>query len=203
MKWISERPINRLLERLSVSEVLVLHNKGTYDKLVEWTHVPECFEDFMNEELLEDIERFHKLDDLRMQPYIGAVTDTLYFNYDFGDDWYVKITGSCGATDLVESGRIRQEELDEAVTTVCTKHRPVCIAQDGLSVLDDVGGYHGFLQFLRGINQKGRKRLNEADDAYKSGWCEEYGPFVDKQDSLEWAKSLGWSRRKVSNKNLL
>lgn len=28
-------------------------------------------------------------------------------------------------------------------------------------------------------------------------------PYQDKQEVLEWAKSLGWSKRRVSNKNLL
>lgn len=63
--------------------------------------------------------------------------------YDFGDNWYVEITGSFGAADLVKSGRLSQEELDEAVVTVYSKYRPECIAQDGYPVLDDVGGMGG------------------------------------------------------------
>lgn len=199
LKWLSERPLNRLLERLSVEEVLALHDKGIDDVIFEGNKIPESFEEFMDEELQYDIERYQVVDAPNLQPYIGSLTDTLYFNYDFGDNWYVKITGSFGAADLVESKRITQEELEEAVLQVCTKYKPVCIAQDGLPVLDDVGGMSGFIQFLKGINQKGRKKEEEWDDS----WSDEYGLYGNKQESLEWAKSLGWSKRKVSNKNLL
>lgn len=199
MKWLSERPLNRLLERLSVKEVLALHDRGIDDVLFEGNKVPENFEEFMDEDLQYDIERYQVMDSPNLQPYIGSLTETLYFNYDFGDNWYVKITGSFGAADLVESKRVTQEELEEAVLQVCTKYKPVCIAQDGLPVLDDVGGMSGFIQFLKGINQKGRKKEGEWND----DWSEEYGLYGNKQESLEWAKSLGWSKRKVSNKNLL
>ena len=146
----------------------------------------------MDEDLQYDIETYQAVDTPNLQPIIGPLTDTLYFNYDFGDNWYVKITGSFGASDLVESGRITQKELEEAVLQLLTKYRPVCIAQDGLSVLDDVGGLDGFVQFLNGINQRG----NRKEDTY-DGWSSEYGPYGNKKESLEWAKSLGWSRRKV------
>ena len=60
-----------------------------------------------------------------------------------------------------------------------------------------------FVQFLKGINQpdKGKAaveewRTEDADD-------EDYGPYEDKKASIEWAKSLGWSGRKITNKNLL
>ena len=199
MKWISERPLNRILERLSVEEVLALHDRGIDDVIFEGDKVPENFEEFMDEDLQYDIERYQVVDVPNLQPYIGSLTDILYFNYDFGDNWYVKITGSFGAADLVESGRVTQEELEEAVLMVCSKYKPICIAQDGLPVLDDVGGMSGFVQFLKGINQKGRKKEKEWED----DWSDEYGLYGNKQESLEWAKSLGWSKRKVSSKNLL
>ena len=199
MKWISERPLNRILERLPVEEVLALHDIGIDDVIFEGDKAPENFEEFMDEDLQYDIERYQVVDVPNLQPYIGSLTDILYFNYDFGDNWYVKITGSFGAADLVENGRVTQEELEEAVLMVCSKYKPVCIAQDGLPVLDDVGGMSGFVQFLKGINQKGRKKEKEWDD----DWSDEYGLYENKQESLEWAKSLGWSKRKVSSKNLL
>lgn len=122
----------------------------------------------------------------------------MHYNYDFGDNWYVRITGSFGAADLVESGRVAQEELEEAVLTVYKTYRPVCIAQDGYPVLDDVGGINGYVMFLKGINQS--KKSDDVDD---DEYGNEYGMYEDKQASLEWAKSLGWSKRRVSNKNLL
>ena len=65
-------------------------------------------------------------------------------------------------------------------------------------MLDDVGGINGYVMFLKGINQS--KKSDDADD---DEYGDEYGMYEDKQASLEWAKSLGWSKRRVSNKNLL
>lgn len=32
-----------------------------------------------------------------------------------------------------------------------TRHKPVCTHRDGVFVVDDVGGLHGFVRFLEGI----------------------------------------------------
>lgn len=170
-RWMSERHNNQLLERLCVKDVLALQDKVS---------VPECFEDFMNEEIQMCIN-------MEIQPLITPVSDCLYYKYDFGDGWVVKITASSGAEDLVDSGRLTKEELNDAMFTAEDKYTPVCIAQDGYPVLDDVGGMSGYIEFLKGINEEG----------------EAGGLYEDAKESLEWAKSLGWSKRKISNKNLL
>lgn len=123
------------------------------------------------------------------QPLISPVAKELLYNYDFGDNWHVKITGSWNCLDLVESGRITQGELDEATKQVLKSYRPVMIARDGHDVLDDVGGLSGFASFLRGING-----ISNGEEAF------DYG---NKKESLEWAKSLGWSTRKIALKNRL
>lgn len=74
------------------------------------------------------IAEFSRVNDPDKQPFIASLDEELYYNYDFGDDWHVRITGSYGASDLVKSGRITQEKLDEAVYEVRTKYKPVCIA---------------------------------------------------------------------------
>ena len=51
---------------------------------------------------------------------------------------------------------------------------------------------------MKGINQS--KKSDDVDD---DEYGNEYGMYEDKRESLEWAKSLGWSKRRVSNKNLL
>lgn len=197
-RYMSERSCGQLLERLSLDEVLAIHDKGIEDELFAGDTVPECFDEVMDEDLQFDIEDCLQYDSPMKQPYAGMLTDELHYNYDFGDNWYVRITGSLGAADLVESGRVAQEELEEAVLTVYKTYRPVCIAQDGYPVLDDVGGINGYVMFLKGINQS--KKSDDVDD---DEYGNEYGMYEDKQASLEWAKSLGWSKRRVSNKNLL
>lgn len=87
--------------------------------------------------------------------------------------------------------------LWQAKLQLHSKHRPVCIAQDGLPVFDDVGNIHGYAAFLRCINRDARKN-NIADEDDNSPY-----PYHGKVETLAWARSLGWSKRRVSNQNLL
>ncbi len=136
------------------------------------------------------------LDVPERQPLIGTPTDVLYYNYDFGDDWKVRITGSYDACDLVEQGRITDQELALAIKQVYETYRPVCIAADGLPLVDDAGGIHGYTMFLRALHPEEEKRFwgegNEPDN----------GPYEDRESSLVWAKSLGFKER-VQVKGLL
>lgn len=183
---------NMLLERLSVQEVFALGDRQLIDDthpMADGDTIRETYEDFM-EDMDEEfgMNPNEKWDTPMHQPMIGGITDTLLYNYDYGDNWFVKITGSWNCADLVERGRLTQEELDAAALTEWKTHRPVCIARDGLNVLDDVGGMGGYLQFLRAINK------DTSDDN---------GMYDNKDSSLEWAKSLGWNKRKISNQNVL
>ncbi len=111
------------------------------------------------------------------------ITNKLFYNYDFGDNWIVTITKHNDCKDLIKQNIIGEEELEEAKDTVMTKHKPVCIDKDGISVFDDVGGLGGFAEFLGTM-------------------CEE----EDKEERANiraWAQSLGWSGRKVSNRMML
>ena len=56
---------------------------------------------------------------------------------------------------------------------------------DGLNLVEDVGGLHGFLDFLRGIH-------GEDSDLYD-----------DPKGSKEWAKSLGWTGKMSKPENVL
>ncbi len=116
-------------------------------------------------------------------------TDEIFYNYDFGDSWKVSIKGSCGCEDLIEAGRITQDEIDDAIVQVYTTYRPVVIAQDGLSVFDDVGGMTGYCEFLKGTYGKGK---------YEGLY--DYG---NKKENLEWAKGLGWTGRMCNNRTML
>lgn len=197
LNWISERSVNRVLERLSVSEVFAVRDKGIDDTLFEGDRVPKCFTEVMTEDVMYDVIRYQEIDLPDAQPYVGSLTEELIYRYDFGDGWKIRITASFGAADLIDSGRITQDELDAAVIQMYETWRPVCIAQDGMNLLDDVGGVHGYVQFLRGISEK------KTEDEEDMEWSDEYGPYTNKKESLAWAKSLGWSKRKNSNKNML
>ena len=77
--------------------------------------------------------------------------------------------------------------------------RPVCIAADGLPLVEDVGGLHGYTALLRAIHPTEER----------SYWAEhpeeqrpDNGPYETKQESLAWAKGLGW-KDKVRVETLL
>lgn len=111
------------------------------------------------------------------------VAKELIYNYDFGDDWVVKITKYKDSDDLINKNLVGVDELKEARDLVVTSHRPVCIHRDGLSVLDDVGGLGGFAEFL-GLIYEGEDKKEIAR-------------------ARAWAKGMGWQVKKVSPKKMI
>ena len=103
---------------------------------------------------------------------------TIYYNYDYGDDWWVKITCDEIYTSIHDIPYAPDERLEEIVN----KNKPLCIAADGMNVVDDCGGIYGFLRMLRTINGK------DKDEA---------------RNMKEWARSLGWTGRMYKPENML
>ncbi|WP_084502868.1 IS1096 element passenger TnpR family protein [Proteocatella sphenisci] len=108
---------------------------------------------------------------------ISHVTEELIYNYDFGDNWKIKITKYKDCEDLLKNNIIDEYELKVAEDIVISKHKPVCINKVGVSVLDDVGGLSGFADFLGTIYEGEDKE--EASGARM------------------WAKSLGCRHRQA------
>ncbi len=142
--------------------------------------------DSSTEDLLERLEVNKVIaaqgEDVNLEA-LFPVTKELIYNYDFGDNWIIKITKYKDCEDLLKNNIIDEYELEEAEDIVISKHKPVCINKVGVSVLDDVGGLSGFADFLGTIYEGEDKE--EASSA------------------RAWAKSLGWSSTKVSNKMML
>ena len=65
-----------------------------------------------------------------------------------------------------------------------------------MNVPDDVGCINGYVMFLKGINQKGKGLTN-------TDWSKDFGNYTNKEESLAWAKGMGWSKRKISCANML
>lgn len=138
------------------------------------------------------------------------ITDTLLYEYDYGDSWAVRITCKemypveIGEDDPIMSGyriipateeqvfndvrvfdRMRHKitgVLRDQVATVIAKMRPLCIAADGLSVMDDVGGIGGYCDFLTTIHEANDDKANEMK---------------------EWARGMGWTGRKTKPESML
>lgn len=158
LKWIMYEFAGDLLERLTVDQVL------TYG----------------------DIDLKQSSDELINDVY--GITNTLYYFYDYGDGWKVKITRIPDFNDLLEDHRITMEEGNEAIKKVKCSYRPVMIARDGIDIVDDLGGYGMIPCFLRAIHN------DESEDNQM---------YDNAEDTLAWAKSQGWSDRNIALKNRL
>jgi hypothetical protein len=165
---IIEDGTDDLLERLTISSVLA--PKGA--RLAGL--------DQLNQRM---VTRYYRGHGYVEEPEVKPVTSKLLYHYDYGDGWIVEITRLRNCDDLIEAGHITKEELSVAQSTVIEKYKPVCIHQDGMFVLDDVGGLGGFIDMLRTLyepdNQEERKSMRI------------------------WSSGLGWSSRKVSNQQML
>ena len=95
-----------------------------------------------------------------------TLSNTLYYSYDYGDGWEVKI-------EIIE-----EVDKSEEIERVKKEYAPVCIAIDGLPVMDDVGGISGYCNYLLGIHG-----------------IENNGPYKDIEESLGWGKMMGWTIR--------
>lgn len=138
------------------------------------------------EDLLERLEVSKVLagkDEVLDEKTLFPVARELIYKYDFGDNWTITITKENDCKDLLESGFVSHEEIAYANEIVLNEHRPVCIHKDGVFLLDDVGGLSGFADFLGTVYESEDK--NERDEL------------------RAWAKSLGWSEKKIANKRIL
>lgn len=170
----SERGCFDLLERLPLFSVL--------------TAEPE---DISGTEIINNLARYiinlerSGVDAPDVQVFPQAVTDTLYYSYDFGDGWKLKITVMEDCCDLVEQGRITQDQLDKAQIKCRELYRPVTLAVDGEMLLDDVGGIHGYAEFLRTINPELSEMSPEERASAKA----------EKKEMLDWARSVqSWKK---------
>ncbi|MBC8452787.1 MAG: hypothetical protein H8D65_02910 [Spirochaetes bacterium] len=107
---------------------------------------------------------------------ILPIAAELLYSYDYGDGWEVDIS-------LVrEFGKDNQIADDETAAKVIANRKPVCIAKDGLHVLDDCGHIRGYINMLRTIHESDRDEAKEMS---------------------EWARSQGWTGRDLSPNNMI
>ncbi len=180
---------------------------GEVEDLVDAEEYP--IDDMYN--LLNEIERVEEeLEALCFEhdPEPIPVLSELLYRYDYGDGWRIRITCTNAWYDRSiyardEEGNILggwyspvsekttfadafDREADENFTgrlnAISEKARPVCIAWDGMNLVEDVGGIDGFCNFLETIN---------GDDPEEKRACK------------AWAKGLGWTGRMPKPENML
>ncbi len=108
---------------------------------------------------------------------IMPITGTLLYSYDFGDGWQIDITLT------KEFGKNENQSIDdETAANVITTHKPICIAKDGLNVVDDCGNISGYIDMLQTIHE------GEGEEAQ---WMK------------KWARGQGWTGRDVDPKHMI
>jgi predicted ATP-binding protein involved in virulence len=80
-------------------------------------------------------------------------------------------------------GKNETQSIDnETAANVITTGKPICIAKDGLNVVDDCGNVSGYIEMLQTIHE------GEREDAH---WMR------------EWARSQGWTGRDMNPKHMI
>ncbi len=193
LKFMFEYNPQALLERLPVSSLLYsesdIYNKSYISpKNIKGSNIYSA----VKVQIKDILDRYVDAPDIQpILPY--PITDTLLYNYDFGDDWWVKITLCDDYNDLIDSGRISKKQLEKSISKCKELYRPVLIARDGEMLIDDVGGLNGFADFLERINYidpYGEVHDMEALDDMRANY-------------LWWASGQGWHINDAHDFNLL
>ena len=146
-----------------------------------------------------------------LEPQITPMTDTLLYSYDYGDGWCVRVSctegyyindswdhpNEQGYVLMIADDKEVAEDWDffacstdakitgdyaELLRNTVYKKVPLCLAADGLCLLDDVGGVHGFVDMLRTIH---------GDDP------------AEAEEMREWARGMGWTGRMSKAEKML
>ena len=164
----------------------------------------KCAIEEMQDECLEYINDWN--------PDIVPIADGLTYYYDYGDGWEVKITCEEGYHAVWENddfdytaadeheilehilsideeaafydsrNKKVSEDLQNTLNEIQYLQKPLCVYADGLNVMDDVGGYGGYIDFLETIHGADRYAAKEMRD---------------------WARQLGWTGRTSKPENIL
>lgn len=129
----------------------------------------------------------HQESDVKVRPFLNE----LYYLYDYGDGWTVKLTmknrytaneenGSVYFTD--RNGKPADTETVIALDKAYKGHTVKCIRYDGLPLMDDVGNVHGYARFLKTLKE---------------------GEPEERENMKDWSSMQGWTGRSVKPENLL
>lgn len=157
---------------------------------------------------MEELDRELEMLCIDYNPEPIPALSALCYRYDYGDGWEIKITCTNAWYDKTVYARDEEgdmlhdkngfvpekalfvdafgQQIDgeflDKLRDIQRKEKPICIAWDGMSLVDDVGGVGGFCEFLETINGDNL----EEKKSYKA-----------------WAKSLGWTGRMPKPENML
>lgn len=200
MQAFADVMCHELIERLPLEDVLCVKNKTEVDlaKVRKYIsaelskiEVSDAIEEYRN-------KRFDSMK--REQEFLAEyniptlpITEQLRYRYDYGDGWEVLITceNSYKLNDAALWKDMEGKDADVSVDDledIIAKHRPICIAKDGIELVDDVGGIGGFCRMLQTMyecNMDDKEELEEKDSMQ------------------EWADMMGWTGRRINPKQTL
>lgn len=189
--------------RITQSEMERLMKKGFRLTGVPKSPIEQMYVD--NKKEIEYLESNCRRILSAFEPKMLPVTDTLLYQYDYGDGWCVKIICLDGyyindswdypneagfVTAIADDKAVVQDwdffdcrehkkimgDYAELLRNVASKKAPVCVYSDGLALLDDVGGIGGFAEMLKTL----------------------HGDDPEEAESMrEWASGQGWFGRAV------
>ena len=131
---------HELIERLPLAEILCVKNKNRvnfakikkyWDSKLSKINISDGIEEYQNKRFESGTQEREFLEKYNIP--VLPITEKLIYSYDYGDGWEVPDVSA----DILEE--------------VTARHRPVCIAKDGIELVDDVGGIGGFCRMLQTI----------------------------------------------------
>ena len=176
---------HELLERLPITSLMYTGQENSIAEAKE--HAKNQLNKICFEDIYEQYESTNFKSRKQRREFLEKcnidvlpITHQLNYSYDYGDGWEVKIT--C-------DGVLSKDEIEQSIfEEVIEKHRPLCIAKDGIELVDDVGGIHGFCEMLETIYEC---------DFYDEEAVEE------RESMLAWAQMMGWTGRRIGVKQTL
>ncbi len=188
--------MDELLERLQLKEILVPQGAGLNEDI--WEKVKSLTKEQKTN--MENARVFPVTDELLYAYDYGdgwkvkiKITDC-YYTKDYLDTviegnmlgYVVAVLDTKKALKDEKAYDMHNNRLDDElayqIANVIFKKRPVCVEADGLAVLDDVGGIHGYVDFLKTIRE---------------------GDAEDREFTKMWAKGMGWTGYMYKPENIL
>lgn len=210
-RLLFETGTDELLERLTIGEVLASSVDEAWElkteKLIHEMNgsFSDNYKKIRTMKNDYDIESFYR----KTNPKVVPLSDRLIYSYDYGDGWQIEITcvdelesfdrwnkpsedswvlAPTTNESIAEeqqpidrNGKEPEGELREQIISVIVKRRPICIAADGLPLLDDVGGIQGYCDFLLSV----------------------HGKYEDKEETIDRGRRQGWNGRMNKPENIL
>lgn len=191
---------HELIERLPLAEILCVKNKGNVDFAKIRKYLDSKLSKIDVNNMIEEYKN-KKFSSMKAeQAFLGKynipvlpITEQLIYSYDYGAGWEVLISSeNIYKQDETGVWRDMNGEIPDVpadnLEEIAAKHRPVCIAKDGIELVDDVGGIGGFCRMLQTI--------------YECNTDDEEG-LEERESMLGWADMMGWTGRKISPKKTL